>query len=247
MSSLKQSLIERILVLAPQGSCDPKVLATHTVESLNGILLQCERDEVATMAESALCSRAEAEASRAILEMNRRADDEPRRQRQEIADRKVFEDAARECGFSAKSQGNWHLLRQILGEGFTVYTIQQLIAGQSEMLSAPTSEELQTWNQERIAARNEFLRNTDGTTLRREARAEIEQARQQQQEEQAAREDAARKQRDAGRFPPLPEMFRGKRLDAAFIRAADKETLRILIKSWGSAQVTDALRTRNSA
>jgi hypothetical protein len=157
-------------------------------------------------------------------------------------DKKAFSDAARTLGFS-ECDANFSLLRQALGDGnLTTYSVKQVIES-GVSLAVPTQQELNEWEQERIERHNEFLRNADPETLRRLVRQEAEQNRQKAVQEQAAREDAARAERDRYQgYQPIPDTFQGQPLDSQFIKKCSAETLKRLIKLFGSSQVTARLR-----
>lgn len=48
---------------------------------------------------------------------------------------------------------------------------------------------------------------------------------------------------EIAKMPPLPKVWLGKKLDAAFIRVADKETLRQIMRRHGAAQITARLHS----
>jgi hypothetical protein len=139
-----------------------------------------------------------------------------------------------------------NVTRQTLGEGFSVYAIQQMLIANGAILSPPTQDELNQWEQGRIDQRNEFLLEADAETLRTVAKQEAEPKRVAMQQAQARREDETRKQRDESRgYPPLPQVWNNTLLDSHFIRKCSTETLKDLIRRFGAHQVTDALRNRN--
>jgi hypothetical protein len=194
--------------------------------------------------------QAEAAAARLIFRLNEHQAREPQRKARAKAqlakDRKTFEDAAKTLRSFSINEANFNVTRQTLGEGFSVYAIQQMLIANGAILSPPTQDELNQWEQERIDQRNEFLLEADAETLRTVAKQEAEQKRVAMQQAQARREDETRKQRDESRgYPPLPQVWNNTLLDSHFIRKCSTETLKDLIRRFGAHQVTDALRNRN--
>lgn len=247
--STKNELIAEIMQIAPEN-VDERILQSKTIQELEAILHQATLAEIETLREQRIRAQAEAAAARAIYQLNQHQAREPQRKAQAEAqlrqDRKTFEHAAKTLRSFAINEANFNVTRQTLGEGFSVHAIQQMLMAHGAMLSPPTQEELNQWERERIAARNEFLLEADPETLSTAAKQEVEQKRIAMQQEQANREDEARKQRDESRgYPPLPQMWNGTRLDSQFVRKCSRQTLTDLIKRFGSHQVTEALRNRN--
>jgi len=136
------------------------------------------------------------------------------------------------------------LLRQALGEGnVSAYSVKQLIEIGAVSLARPSRQELSDREQQRIDEHNRMLMNADPETLRRFAKEETAVHRQKAVQEQAAREDAARAERDRHQgYQPMPSTFQGQVLDSQFIKKCSAETLKLLIKRFGSQQVTSRLR-----
>jgi hypothetical protein len=245
----KDKLVQQILEIAPEHA-DEHVLQTETVSELEQIYRQAVLAEIETLREQRIRAQAEAAAARAIYQLNQHQAREPQRKAQAEArlkeDRKTFEDAAKTLHSFGINEANFNVTRQTLGEGFSVQAIQEMLIANGAIVSPPTQEELNQWEQERIAARNEFLLEADPGTLRTAAKQEVEQKRVAMQQEQARREDEARKQRDEARgYPPLPQVWNNALLDSHFIRKCSTETLKDLIRRFGAHQVTGALRNRN--
>jgi hypothetical protein len=180
---------------------------------------------------------------------------EPQRRAEEKvqleADRKTFAEAAKTLRSFALNEANFNLIRQTLGQGFSVFAVQQMVAANGATLSPPTQQELDEWTRQEIEAHNLRLLNADIPTLRklaREAGAQIA-ARPPAQADETQRVRQAERA-ESNIYPPLPEEIRiGDReevLDAAFIKRCSRETYRFLMGRYGSAQITEALRTRRS-
>jgi hypothetical protein len=251
----KQEIIEVFIVRsAPSGReelrRDLEQLSRDELEAAYAVLQA--NQAVQTMENELLRIRAEIAANRALVELQVRRQREPQRKAQLEQDRKTFAEAARTLRSFAVNEANFNIIRQTLGEGFSVYQIQELIAanGASPTLSPPTQQELDEYQRQDIEAHNLRLLSADLPTLRRltrEAGAHI--ATQPVAPDETQRVRAASRD-DGFKYQQLPDEIRiGDReevLDAAFIRRADAATLRLLIKRYGSEQVTEALRTRKS-
>jgi hypothetical protein len=253
-SDQRQKLID--LIVARTGTPRSE-LAAKTVQELEAILddsfmaqIRAEAAQAAEAADDELIRiQAEREADRVMHQLSMAKTREPHRkaeaERLLAQDRKAFADAARTLGFGL-CDANLSLLRQGLGQGnLSTYSIKQVIESGAMSLSPPTQQELNEWQRERIEAHNNFLRQADPETLRRLVRQEAEQNRQRAAQEQAALEDAARAERDRYQgYPPLPDTWQGQPLNSQFIKKCSAETLKILIRRFGSDQVTHALRSR---
>lgn len=218
-------------------------------------VLQANQEQQAVLEaaeEKLIRINAEIDAERALAALHVRQLREPQRKAQLEQDGKTFAEAARTLRSFAVNEANFNIIRQTLGEGFSVYQIQELIAanGASPTLSGPTQQEFDEYQRQDIEAHNLRLLSADLPTLRRltrEAGTRIADSRPAMDETQRVR---AASRDDGFAYPPLPEEIRvGDRdevLDAAFIQRADAATLRLLIKRYGSEQVTEALKTRKS-
>ena len=163
-------------------------------------------------------------------------------------DRRTFADAARTLRSFGMTIANFNLIRQTVGENFSVYQVQEMIAANGATLSPPTQQELDEWTRQDIEAHNRRLLSADIPTLRKLAREAGARG------PVAPQLDETQKVRQAERvdgtvYPSLPDEFRNGNnpeevLDAAFIRKCSKETLRLLLKRYGADQVNEALRTR---
>jgi uncharacterized protein (DUF2252 family) len=163
-------------------------------------------------------------------------------------DRQTFTDAAKTLRTFGVNEANFNVIRQTLGEGFSFYAVQQMVAANGATLSLPTQEELDEWTRQDIEAHNLRLLSMDIPTLRKLAR------------EAGARgpapvaPDETQRVRQAQRadgfaYPELPEEFREGNgpleiLDASFIKRCSRETYRLLMDRYGSTQITEALRSR---
>ena len=196
--------------------------------------------------------QADRAASAAMYQYHKQKEHEPRRKAEEKAqlegDRKTFEEAAKTLRSFAVHDANFNVVRQTLGAGFSVYQIQQMVAVNGAALSPPTQQEQDEWTRQEIEAHNLRLLSADIPTLRKLAREAGARGPAAPQLDETQRVRAAERVEDIA-SPPLPEEFqdgnnREEVLDANFIKKCSRETLRLLIKRYGSAQVTEALRTR---
>jgi hypothetical protein len=160
-----------------------------------------------------------------------------------IQDKQTFADAARTLHSFAINDANFHLVRQTLGEGFSLYAIQQMLAANGAILSPPTQQELDEWESERIENHNDALLKMDPEALRARVRQESVERQQATKQEQAGRELEAAKQRDQyGNFRPLPP-----EIDSKAIKTASALQLRNWMRLYGSFQITVRLKESASA
>ncbi len=178
---------------------------------------------------------------------------EPQRQAEEKAqlerDRRTFQDAAKALRTFAVTEANFNVVRQTFGSGFSISQIQQLLTVNPEILSGPTPEEVQQWNQEAQEQRQQFLRNADIVTLRRLVREEREQKQQQVKQAQLdATQASAKRRHDLHGYVSLtPESrHRGNVIDARYIKTVDAQGLRELVKLFGDFQLNNILRYGNA-
>jgi len=111
-----------------------------------------------------------------------------------------------------------------------------------------TEREQEQWRQEAIEAHNLALLTADLPTLRKLAREAGARGPVAPQLDETQRVRAAERVNGFS-YPPLPEEFRDGNspeqvLDASFIKRCSRETYRLLFDRYGSAQITEALRTR---
>jgi hypothetical protein len=166
-------------------------------------------------------------------------------ERQLLQDEQTFAEAARSLRSFGVNQANLNVCRTTLGPGFTLYDIQNGLSSNAIQLSPPSYEELTQWAAEDIEAHNEALLKADDVTLRARVRQEAAVARAATAQAEADRQLKSSQERDSyAGFPPLPDIWQGRPLDAAFIRTCDPATNRLLIKRFGASQVTARLRSR---
>ena len=97
--------------------------------------------------------------------------------------------------------------------------------------------------QRQIEAHNESLLNADTATLRKITRQEVADQRQAQAQTEADRQLRLGLQRETAMgFSPLPNEWRGQKLDAHFIKTCNVETHKLLTTRFGSGQLTARLR-----
>lgn len=197
----------------------------------------------------------ERQADRILHEESMRIAREPQQRAEAEAqlevDRKMFVDAAKTLRSFGMTEANFNVIRHTLGVGgFTVYDIQQMLAANGAVLSPPTQQEQDEWTRQDVRDHNQRLLNADIPTLRKLARENGARG-----PEPSPALDETQKIRQAehamnyGEYPPLPDEFRDGNgevqvLNADFVRRCSKETLRLLIRRFGSAQVDELLRNR---
>ena len=195
--------------------------------------------------------RAEAAAEQALFQLHMQKAREPKRLADEKAqlakDRKTFEDVARSLQFSLNG-ANINVIRSTLGSNFTEYSIREAIGSNALQLSPPTQEELTEWYREAVEAHNQRLLSLDIPSLRKLAREagargpaapELDETQRVRQAEQNA----------GAEYPILPDEYRDEAgvehvLNAEFIRRCSSQTLRFLMKKYGSEQINNLLRER---
>jgi hypothetical protein len=161
---------------------------------------------------------------------------------QSAQDRQTFADACRQLHIG-DNEANFGIIRETLGEGFSVYQVQQAVQSGAVRLALATREDIAQWAQEAVEERNEFLLTADNQTLRNIARREGAKRRATAVRQEADRQFQTAKVRDTAiGYPALPETWRGQQLNAAFIRSCDVETHKLLTKRFGSAALTARLR-----
>jgi hypothetical protein len=202
--------------------------------------------------EKLLQIQAERAADAALFNLRRQREREPQRKAEAEAqlaqDRQTFTDAAKTLRTFGVNEANFNVIRQTLGEGFSVYAVQQMVAANGAALSPPTQEELDEWTRQDIAAHNLRLLSMDLPSLRKLAREAGARGPVTPPPDETQRIRAAERN-DGVAYPPLPDEIRigdgaEEVLDASFLRRCSKETLRFLIQRYGSDQINEALRTR---
>jgi len=179
----------------------------------------------------------------------RQAEADQSKQRTKI--RQTFSAAAK----AATAQGlndvsdcdaNFNLVCRVLGTDFTIaQAVKALTDGTLQGLapSGNAAELRAAYQQKQIDDHNHWLMNADTKTLREITRQEIADQRQNSAQEQADRELQVGLQRQTAMgFPPLPDLWRGEKLDANFIKHCNVETHKRLTKRFGSAALTARLR-----
>lgn len=197
--------------------------------------------------------RADSAADQALHQFRTQKAREPQRLAEEKAqlekDRATFNEAAKTLRSFGLTEANFNVIRQILGSGFSVYQIQEMLVANGAILSGPSQQELDGWTREAIEIHNSRLKAMDIPTLRKLAREAGARGPATPQPDETQRIRAATENFYGTAYPQLPDEFRDGNgpeqvLNAAFIKKCSKETLRTLIKRYGSDQVTEALRTR---
>jgi hypothetical protein len=165
--------------------------------------------------------------------------------------RKVFSEGARQIKEFGVNEANFRFVCSVLGNSFNAYQLDQAyLAGALKGLAPVSSSELETWRQERVAQENEFLKK-DQITQQEQAQAkEIRRRRFVENRRSAIQEELERRlvlgyERDVvygNKKHPLPFDWNGQRLDAAFIKRCDLQTMKVLVARFGDAQLTARLQ-----
>jgi DNA-binding transcriptional MerR regulator len=197
--------------------------------------------------EKLIQAQAEREADRILHQLRMQKLREPERKQAAAAllkqDQETFNSAAKVLRSFALNEANFNVIRQTLGENFSIHQIREMLAGNGAMLSPPTQQELDQWNSAAIEQHNEALQRMDPDQLRARVRQEAADSRVAQATAAAASQLEAAQKRDAVMgFPALPDTWNGQKLDAAFIKNCSVETQKLLSKRFGSAQLTARLR-----
>jgi hypothetical protein len=156
-------------------------------------------------------------------------------------DRQTFAKAARMLHIG-ENEANFGLIRSMLGEGFSIYQVQQAIASGAIGLSAATEEDIEKWRVEAETERQDFLVNrATPAELHQAVRSESEQRRTTTQQSEADEAFAAAQARDAARggFPPLPP-----EITSEVIRKATPDQIKFWIKKHSNSNVTARLQGR---
>ncbi len=255
----RQEIIELVVVRAAPSEQQQlrKILSAYSTEELARVEEAITSQAVQQKAEDELIRiQAEREAERAMHQYRTQQAREPQHKAEAEAqlaqDRQTFAEAAKSLRSFGMTEANFNVTRQTLGAGFSVYEIQQMLEANGAILSDPTQQELDEWTRQDIEARNLRLLNADLPTLRRltrEAGARIA-----AEPLSSPALDETQRIRQAERVDgvahlPLPEEFRDGNgplevLDASFIKRCSRETYRLMFDRYGSAQITEALRTR---
>jgi hypothetical protein len=154
---------------------------------------------------------------------------------QNAVDRETFSQAARQFRVS-DNIANFNLVRQTAGEGFSVYQVQHI-----DGLSPASQQEIDNWNAETVAERQDFLINrATPDQLKAAAREESAEQRAHEEQQQASAAFEATRQRDAvANFPALPV-----EISSTEIRNASAQRLKYLLKRFGTHQVNLRLNGR---
>jgi hypothetical protein len=165
--------------------------------------------------------------------------------------RKVFSEGVRQIKEFGDNEANFRFVCSVLGNSFSAYQLDQAyLAGALKGLAPVGSGELAQWAQERVAQENEFLKADAVTPSQVQQQKEIRQRRFVETRRTAFQEELERRlvlgyERDVvygNKKHPLPFDWNGQRLDPAFIKRCDLQTMKILIARFGDAQLTARLQ-----
>jgi hypothetical protein len=248
----RQEIIELVVVRAAPHEQQQlrKTLSTYTTEELRQIEHAILSQAMSRVAEDELIRiQAEIAAERELFRLSREPQRKAEAERQAKQDRATFNDAAKTLRSFGLNEANFGVIRSTLGPNFTKFAIQQALAANALNLSLPTQQELDEWTRQDIKAHNTTLLNMDVLSLRKLVREEGARGPVQPPPDETQRVRQAEEKLFYGTYPPMPDEFRDGNgpeqvLNAEFIRKCSKETLRLLMKRYGSDQVNEALRTR---
>jgi len=174
---------------------------------------------------------------------------EAERKQREAKARQLFPEVCRKNRV-AQIEANFNILFQadLLNNE---YEATQAITSNAVSLVPASPERITAWQEaENAKAVEQYnadllrLAEKNLDQLRARVRQEAEQTRVGNAQAEADRQLEASRQRDAniGGFPPLPDTWQGRPLDATFIRTCDVATHKLLAKRFGNAQLTARLR-----
>ena len=162
---------------------------------------------------------------------------------------RVFHDFCRDNGFS-ECESNRTLVKSVLGQGYDRHTLAQAVQSNALSLAQASPEELAQFRQEAITLHNQYLSGLDIPTLRKMAREAGARGQAPVALDETQRVRAAEEKFYGTGYPVLPDELliegREELIDSSYIKRCSKETLRLLMKRYGSDQVNEALRTRIS-
>ena len=166
------------------------------------------------------------------------------KQEAEQSDREAFTAFVKQNRYG-DNVANFTLAREVLGHGnVTVYGLTQAVQNNAFRLAPATPKELEDRETERIQQEQSRLRNLSTRELKEEVSAGFESKRKVFRQVEADRSFAAKEQQDKQMgYEPLPEYFRGRKLDREFfIKFATRDDLRFLNQKYGPANVEARLR-----
>jgi len=234
---MKTEIIEAILPLLrlpPHEHSKMRAeLGTHTLVELKAFLgvVSSSGYQAELAEEEILRVQAERNADRILFQIQRQQATEPQRRAQaaqQLAkDKETFAALCRQHGLSA-CEANLNLWRST-----------NSISG----LAVASPEEMEAYRQEAVEKRQDFLLNTDPTTLRSEGRRESVERQTAVVQDQAGRELEAARQSDQYRgYRPLPP-----EIDSKAIKAASAVQLKQMMRLYGDFQITTRLRESAAA
>jgi len=206
------------------GEPHPKTGRKYSNSELESYLEQLQ--STVSVEDQIVRAQAEIYAERTLHQLRMQQAQEPQRcaqAAQQLAkDKETFAALCRQHGLSA-CEANLNLWRST-----------NSISG----LAVASPEEMEAYRQEAVEKRQDFLLNTDPTTLRSEVRRESGERRAAVVQDQAARELEAARQRDQYRgYRPLPP-----EIDSKVIKAASAVQLKQMMRLYGDFQITTRLR-----
>jgi hypothetical protein len=165
-------------------------------------------------------------------------------------DQRTFQDAAKTLRSFGLTEANFNLIREVLGTGFSVHQIDQLIQANGIRLSPASTEEQNEWQKEAIEEYNKQLlklADTDPLAFRKLVRLEGAQMAARAQGQQQEQQVRIRTEKDqAYGFEPLPEVDSyGRALDSLYFKKLSNtnyQAFKIAVRRFGAAQINERLR-----
>lgn len=158
-------------------------------------------------------------------------------------DKATLENFCRTNRLQYPGESALRILRDTYGGNLGGWAIQDAIDRRLITVNAENDPQiLAQWDHEDKVQRAYHLKEfASPSELRQQARAEFAATAQAKAQAEFQETQKISAQLQSG-YPPLPETWNGKLLDAQFIKKADKDTLRAMIRKHGSASVTARLQ-----
>src|SRR6266850_417527 len=230
-----------------------QTLSTYTTVELQQIEKAIISQEVSKKADEDLIRiQADRVADHALHQYHTQKAREPQREAEEkaqlVKDRQTFTEAAKTLRTFGVTEANFNVCRTTLGENFSAYEIEQMLAANGAILSGPTQQELDEWTRQDVEAHNLALLSADLPTLRRltrEAGANAAQAGTAMDQVQTVR--AAEKSQNNQFQPLLPDSrLKGEIIDLELVQQLDSNSLKQLIRIYGADAINARIREWNS-
>jgi len=192
--------------------------------------------------------RAERAADRILFQRQQEEATRPQRQEELVRARQVIAEAQLVLRNFALNEANISLLLSVIDPtNISLHAISQAIASNAVTLSPATAEEHERFRLADIESHNQRLLSMNPAELKAEVRRESGERATHHHEQESNRVLAAQQKADS--YVGYPEMplvnSDGVKLDSRFFRRATAATIRVYIRRYGNAQITNAIRNRN--